>query len=714
MGIENPIEINRNKVDVFKKVIKDKNIFNLDEENKKLAAKEVIGELGIKGVDTIEDLFNKTQNENVNKEIARNNIKDLGTAIAESILESDKEELKEAMIAGSYSVEALLPEAWRGRTEGDLGDVGLGGVICDSLYEKISNKDKRENIQVVMETVDFLKNNDEYKNMLEAQIDSGMIELRKLINPLNKNEMVVILERLKYLEDLKQSSLEMVTETSKIGRSKREKYIRRPTGKAPGEEGPDIEEERYDMSRATFNAMERANKAIRWYSERPPEFYEKLNKTQKEIFDIRIKLNNASASKEYLRNRDVEKLRGNVPEITGKEFYLLMKELPGFKEALTFIVKELCEKYTDEDQRVLLRFKNQEKSEGKLDTNTLRRLENFDSFRSEAENYLLNKKIQGIKSNGEIEAVSTAINFLYLGDSFESWDYFRELKPTKIISDKLRTIDHPMIKALGKWKVWKTGSMQKSNIDTDLEAEPFIEGPLSDWILNRINIEGDNFKKRLIEGDLKNILPKTLCVSMLEATKIGDTNLAMALYEEDKGIDWIIKQMEADDMKMADDKNIMQSHNDMVQGADYLLNLLRGKIQYSKGKNESQFVSAFIENTSLVRQEPFIPLKTEKESKKTVLVPLKAVDKPEFVAWSLLIACGFNPKDKNPMIKYSPLGAVSADYDLRVKELVDKITVRSSANKKEIYDILGVSNYFMTMMRRSQNEKEKNKERRFF
>jgi hypothetical protein len=460
--------------------------------------------------------------------------------------------------------------------------------------------------------------------------------------------------------------------------------------------GVDMEEFTYDMKRSRFTEMERQNKAIRWYDERPPAWYEEMSPDERDLIDIRLKLLGATANKEFLRNRDVEKLRGNVPEISSKELRLLWTEMPGFKEGLRFFVQDLCEDYLDADGRRMLRLKTIGGPDmtqdvlmaggGKLQADVKDKVENFSRYKKSvvAE---LKKSVPEITESQAVEAASVAWNFLYIGDSVESWDLFRELKPTSIVSDKLRTIFHPRIKALGKWGVWK-GSIPRGQTVTDEgQEEPFVEGPLSTWVLDRLKVE-PGFKQRLIDGDLAGILPNTMAVSMIEATKIGDTNMAMALMEKSDA--WILSKLGDDD------KNVMQAHNDMVQAADWLMTVVKGKIPYGD-KNAGAFVSAFLENTSLIRQGPTLP---------TVggnLRSLAFVDRPEFYAWAVLTAVGFDPRDKNPVLSSAPLGVKDNVAYIKADQLISRITIGSSVDRSQIKKILGISSLLDWNARRASN-----------
>lgn len=491
---------------------------------------------------------------------------------------------------------------------------------------------------------------------------------------------------------------------------------RAPRGPNDGETEYSPYEASYDMTKERFVEMEYNMQPIRWYDERPPAWFDKknMNSDERELIDLRLKLLNAAANKVYLRNRDIEKLRNNYPEVTEHDFKLLWEKMPGFKEALTGIVSDLCEEYTDNDGRILLRLKTQGTGDTPFAINKVvkDKVEHFYRYKDDYSKTLDNanvlttsekRKLGKIEADKLVamrktEAVSAAWNFLYVGDSVESWDYFRELKPTVCVSDKLRTMDHPMIKALGKWGVWKGYQTPGEVVAAEGQEEPFISGPLSSWILDRIKYE-PNFKQRLTSGDLKDMLPRTMVVSMIESTAIGKGENKMSLGSAllHGRMDVISEHFTRNDT----DKNLMQPHNDMVQGGEFILNLIKGKIQYAEGKNDSAFVSDFVENTSLIRQEPNIPLVGGG------LGTIGFVDKPEFFAWAITIACGFDSHDKIPLPNARSLGTDYDAYDLAMKQLIEKITVRSSVDKKKVLQMLAADGFVSTKRRQMENTRDR-------
>lgn len=683
------------------------------------------GEFNVKSVGELKNIKDDDSKTDRQKEIAEERLDVLAKSVYVTMRYGEDGEMRDTLCSGSVAeIEELLPEPMKG-----LGKRVRSNIIDDpQIITELDNLDKKR--------IRFEKAGEAGKKQLSAALHEGVGRLGGLDVPSEKEDQLGMV-----MAFIGAEADEMSAETELGGVSQQQEMLRAAMAhqRRPGARGEDgsspIEELNYDMKKDRFIELESLNKPIRWYDERPPAWYENMTKPEKDLMEIRMKLLNACANKEYLRNKDVEKLRGNVPEITNHEFKQLMETMPGFKEGLGFIVRDLCETHV-EDGRILLRLKtignkmgppaldengavkkdkygniyyrsidpnDQElyKSKDQLDSKTKEKVENFEEYRKDIAAYIRNKVGDRLGDRGEVEATSTAWNFLYIGDSIESWDYFRELKPTKVVSDKLRTMDHMMIKALGKWGVWKGYMGPKEPVAAEGQEEPFVSGAFSTWILDRVKNE-EGFKNRLITGDLKDILPRTLVVSMIEATSMGKDNMSTILMREN-GEEELLRCFTNIENKVDNDKNIMQPHNDMVQGGEWLSNLIKGKIQYAPGKNDKQFVSDFIENTSLVRQEPNIPLVGGGYG------TLASVDKPEFFKWSVMIALGFNPYEKNPLPNSQSLGVLNDSYDIAMRGLVDSLTSRSLMTidqKKSLYKMFFAANEFESKIQRMKNREE--------
>jgi hypothetical protein len=492
------------------------------------------------------------------------------------------------------------------------------------------------------------------------------------------------------------------------GRRERGRRGERPPEIPPGRPPLDQEGEEpgewktgnsWDMSYEDFVRHERKQMDPNWYSSRPPEWFKEMSEEEKELIEVRIKLLKAAADKREVRNKlPVEKLRGGVvPEIDGNEFSLLWERMPGFKEAMGFIVKDICERYVDPaDGRVYLRLKN---TNGVMDPEVFKMLDDFKKLRAMVAGQVAEKLTgrESVAREVDIEAVSAAWNFLFVGDSIEAWDYFRQLKPTWICSDKLRTAYHLRSKALGKWRIWKASG----ELGEEGEEEPFVSTNMAVWVLDRLKYES-GFADRILRGDLREILPDTLAVSMIEAAKVKlrdgtETTLAMALWDG-RANDVVIN---------TNDRNVFQVHNDMVQGADFLAAAIKGKQPLDMAKNGDDWVGAYVESTGLTRQVPTIPQEyMEGGVKKIRFTTLPCVDRPMFI-WSVLLnSMGFDPYSKFPLLPERKLNATSNNYDLRVKNLVGDMAIRSTVNKEEVRGLFGARGFWEYKKRKLENTKE--------
>ena len=88
-------------------------------------------------------------------------------------------------------------------------------------------------------------------------------------------------------------------------------------------------------------------------------------------------------------------------------------------------------------------------------------LNNFDNFREEMATRI-STSLDLSKEQGDA-AVSAAWNHLFMGDFIESADFYRQLTPTEVVSDKFRTFYHLWTKGLGKFGVWKIAGVDSGS-----------------------------------------------------------------------------------------------------------------------------------------------------------------------------------------------------------------------------------------------------------
>lgn len=437
--------------------------------------------------------------------------------------------------------------------------------------------------------------------------------------------------------------------------------------------GVDYVDATYDMKLETFVDLEKNRRPIRWYGERPPAWYESMDEDQRDIIMLRVKLLEHASNKHELRNINAEKLRQNIPELTNKEFRLLWEKMPGFKEAAQRIVRDLCEEWEDPNGRHVLRLKtNGLGADGNpviengqtLNPNGVRAevkacITNFGRYRVRVASGLHDG--MRLSFQDATAATSTAWNFLYLTDLIESADYYREFPPSDEISDQLRTINHPGIKAMGKWGVWKGHG---AALAEDGDKESFASGDLFRWVNRMLRTHGDQFKRRMIDGDLKDMLPRTLCVSALETIKINvdsrtGTNLGLALLNRD--LEWIGDRLPPDNTN-----NLLQSYGDLREGAEWFADVVRGRVDAWK---TAGFVESFYTKVSLIHQQACLP------DRNGVLLPLADCYNPRVLGWALLSSIGMRTALDRPIpdvrrIPQADGNAVVAA--LIVKKLVDE------------------------------------------
>lgn len=449
----------------------------------------------------------------------------------------------------------------------------------------------------------------------------------------------------------------------------------------------EFEQMTYDMTYKRFVELESQIRGIHWYAERPPAWFEQLSPDQRCIVEARIELLNAAASKKALRNADLEKVRLNVPETPGADLKQLWDKMPGYSKAVRYILRDLCEQHTDQYGRRLLRLKLEKDEKGnviskKIDEATRKKVEYLSGYKKQVAVKLMEVN-KALSKTEAIEATSAAWNFLYIGDLIESADLYRELTPSTALGDQVRTADHLKNKAYGKWGVQKQFKGVNEVVTSPGMQEPFVSLEFYYWIKDQIK-SNPGFKDRMIDGDLKNILPETMCVSWVEATKMGNTNWATALMlEKHDGTD-VYDDKSISNSIAEDDKNVMQPFNDMREGAFWLATAFKGKIKYD-AKN-SDILAGIAKSVSLVRQEPHIPLE------KGGMAGLASVDIPEFYAYLLAIMVGFDPFHSDIFLDPKVLGVTDgSSYCKKIKDIVKLITVDSPVDQEQILKILNAN-----------------------
>ncbi|MDD2483332.1 MAG: hypothetical protein PHE32_00600 [Candidatus Shapirobacteria bacterium] len=204
------IDKNRSEVNRIKGLVKADNLIfrghdydspgQNDIDNKE---RELIMSFGLQGVETVDDLFNRTQAPGYNSEIAKEKLDILATAFYESIVESGR---KEIVIAGSSSIEKQLSWArFSGRDKSNEENQSFSFMVAEKFRSNFGTEEKRNEITTTMEYLDFIKNSEYGKNGgLEEAAGQAYDNLKKIKpNVLNKKEMDAYAATVKYVSSLK-------------------------------------------------------------------------------------------------------------------------------------------------------------------------------------------------------------------------------------------------------------------------------------------------------------------------------------------------------------------------------------------------------------------------------------------------------------------------------------------------------------------------------
>lgn len=452
----------------------------------------------------------------------------------------------------------------------------------------------------------------------------------------------------------------------------------------------------------TTEMMQR-NKEQFHFSPPYPPWFKELAPDDKRLWMVRIKLVNGAAYKQALRNMDVEKLMFNrALDISRDEFKLLFK-MEKFQEAVRGMFGDLLEwdnpkaetgfrylrlkKMTEGELKKKLKKEEEEKGKKKhpvegfpLNEEVEKYLTHFESYKetlalrldgdSEAEKSYNEGKRASFKSRS---AVGAAWNFLYIGNIIESADVDRQLKPTEVVSDKIRTMIHPLQKALGKWGIYKEGKGSLQGITG--EEEP-MGGDIASWIKYHLelgDIRGDqSFRDKVKSGIIKPFPKRTSCSIMelltIETKDKIKTNLAeLIMASEDK--------IELDNSYDNNDLDIYSDYRDIMDGCKTAYDYLSGsaKFEVQKGK---EWVRKFNADIALIRQYNANGVEEVRDGNKVIIgerrfrPALSFVDDPEFIAWVIAASTGFDHRSNRIILNFKSIGANNDNYDLVVNKIL--------------------------------------------
>lgn len=217
LGTNQEKAVRKPEVNRIKELIKKDNLLTRDRKFQDGKERAVIGSFGMQGIETIDDLFNRTEAPGYDHNKAKETLNVMATAVYESMVESGDQKLMDAVVAGSYSVEKLLPKQWVG---GDAADPENGSrfasMVTQNFIDKFSSEENKAKVFAVMETLDYLKNNQDLgdKGFWERQA----VETYKAISeimPMGRSEIEARIKAVEYINSL-------VGDTSKDNSSNKE------------------------------------------------------------------------------------------------------------------------------------------------------------------------------------------------------------------------------------------------------------------------------------------------------------------------------------------------------------------------------------------------------------------------------------------------------------------------------------------------------------
>lgn len=284
----------------------------------------------------------------------------------------------------------------------------------------------------------------------------------------------------------------------------------------------------------------------------------------------------------------------------------------------------------------------------------------------------------------EKRAVATAWNFLFVGNIVESADVYRQLKPTQINSDKLRTAMMPLEKFLQKMKVKKT------RLDG---SEEFFGGSIALWagdMLSGENPESSSaFRKKLLyaaNNDRRGLtfdeakwrlFPKRTMCSFVDSYKVNvngrNMSMSQALIE---GGDINIK---------GDDADVFVDLRDTWDAIIDLNPSFIGKSREFDARDLTKWVSPTLKGLGVIKGIDRIPLDDG------TFGYMDFVDRPETYAWTIANCYKLEGDLDVPILNRKALGANKENYDFKVKEVLRdlKVSAEITVGVQEILNAKG-------------------------
>jgi len=262
----------------------------------------------------------------------------------------------------------------------------------------------------------------------------------------------------------------------------------------------------------------------------------------------------------------------------------------------------------------------------------------------------------------EKRAVATAWNFLFVGNIVESADVYRQLKPTQVTTDKIRTMMMPLEKFLQKIGIHEESITGK---------EEGFGGSLSLWVRKRFEeeesegrhdlrdklryAESHNRSEMTPEQRMWRIMPKRVMWSFVDDYKVktneGQMTMSKALIEREK-----IKFI-------PNDLDVFVDTRDTWDEVMTIMAPLIGKGDVDLIKKPEQYISA-------VHKLQGVVTNINKNDKVYNLF----TKNPEYYAWLVANSVGLETNLDIPILKRSALDK-DTHYFVNVQNIADNLSL---------------------------------------
>lgn len=435
----------------------------------------------------------------------------------------------------------------------------------------------------------------------------------------------------------------------------REQQIASGLGKALQESGLNREGSPYDV----FVNAELLQQPISLQLDTfPPEWFKKMDYEQQHLIRARLRLANASFIKRRLGDIDGERTMQNEQlSLTEKELKLMWEKMPGFKESLYHYIETILEKSPESNNKAFfwtLKVKSKKEAETQLAS--------FESLQQAYAKQLVREKIV----SDELEAtaaVAASWNFLFCSNIIESADTERFINPVGIHGEQVRALMHPLTKALQKYK---TGEQ------TTTGTEEGWGGQLGDWIANRLAAGDNDFRRKLIEREIKPYpermfasLPELTTVNVLidkegESIDSNKENMSMAKALSDKR-EIVFSDTESD---------LFGSYKDTWDSAFKAYNYATGKVPLESGKNNYEWARTL--------SDTIAKLRSKKIGNVHILEPF--YKNREYILWTIANSVGLELYTSELVLR---LLVPDDAYDIAVSGIVDYPRLVEDANDRK-------------------------------